>query len=415
MKKLSRNQIAGCISIVGTCLFLAVIFFLPCFTSEAIAQTTSRSGDDELTPVAHPSRLYGTTLPQSVDLRSEMPPVGDQGDVWSQSCVTFASVYYQMTQYVKHFKHPSWDLTNPEHQFSVAFIFHQGGGGYPPNSYELLMELGCVDTAEMQYNQNILNQPTNAQIEAAKPYKISGYAALWDHNGGGAQAIESPPYARPNPINNAKAWLADGHVLSVCIDPNAPQFPGGGRCDGPPTVFYDIIDPNYHYSPGHAVAICGYNDNINPSGKDADHRGGFLMVNSEGPRWNGDMHGYIWLSYAYVKQYVEYCFIMTMDGESDAPVITGCTTQDGGSLVTISGTNFGSYRRLAGVTFNDVPAANIISITNDSVTVRVPHCATSGPLVVYNWEGTPSNSFSFEVVAKTSTWIDVVNPLQLHR
>ena len=132
------------------------------------------------------------------------------------------------------------------------------------------------------------------------------------------------------------------------------------------------------------------------------------MVNSEGPRWNGDMHGYIWLSYAYVKQYVEYCFIMMMDGESDAPVITGCTTQDGGSLVTISGTNFGSYRRLAGVTFNDVPAANIISITNDSVTVRVPHCATSGPLVVYNWEGTPSNSFPFEVVAKTSTWTDVV-------
>jgi len=73
MKKLSRNQIAGCISIIGTCLFLAAIFFLPCFTSEAIAQTTSRSGDDELTPVAHPSRLYGTTLPQSIDLRSGCP------------------------------------------------------------------------------------------------------------------------------------------------------------------------------------------------------------------------------------------------------------------------------------------------------------------------------------------------------
>jgi hypothetical protein len=52
------------------------------------------------------------------------------------------------------------------------------------------------------------------------------------------------------------------------------------------------------------------------------------------------------------------------------------------------------------MTFNDVPTANIISITNDSVTVRVPHCATSGPIVVY--------SFPFEVVANYLA-VDIVN------
>ena len=73
-------------------------------------------------------------------------------------------------------------------------------------------------------------------------------------------------------------------------------------------------------------------------------------------------------------------------------------TSDKGPALAINGTNFGSYRRLAGVTFNGVRAYNIVSWTNESVTVLLsPNCDTSGPVVVYNWEDTPSNSFPFEV------------------
>ena len=49
------------------------------------------------------------------------------------------------------------------------------------------------------------------------------------------------------------------------------------------------------------------------------------------------------------------------------------------------------------MTFNGVPAQRILSFTNESVTVTVDPCSTSGPVVVYNWEGTPSNSFPFEI------------------
>jgi hypothetical protein len=155
------------------------------------------------------------------------------------------------------------------------------------------------------------------------------------------------------------------------------------------------------------VAICGYNDNINPSGKSPDHRGGFLMVNSEGPQWNGKMHGFIWLSYAYVKRYIPDCWIMMMNSASDAPIITGYTIQDDisnfGFSVTISGTNFGSYRRLAAVTFNGVRAFSMVNWTNEYVTVKLPACVTSGSLVLYNWENTPSNSVHFEAPKTTST------------
>ena len=379
------------------CLFLVAIFCVTWLTPEANTQITSGSGvvfDDEGLPVAYPSRLLGTRLPVKVDLRKELPPVGDQGNVWSQSCVTFATVYYQMTQYVKHFKHPEWDLKNPEHQFSVVFALSQGGKGFADMVYKVLKEHGCVDNAEMNYNQWNASQPTAQQFEAAKPYRISDYFPLWDY-----PLSVTPPYPTPNPIQNAKAWLAEGHVLSVGIDPNSPGFPGySGNCT-PPTKFYDIVDSNHVYSTGHGVAIVGYNDNINPRGKDPDHRGGFLMVNSEGPHWNGDMHGYIWLSYAYVKRYIGCCWVMMMDDESDAPVITGTTLQntDKGPALAINGTNFGSYRRLAGVTFNGVRAYYIVSWTNDSVTVLLStSCDTSGPVVVYNWEDKPSNAFAFD-------------------
>jgi hypothetical protein len=295
---------------------------------------------------------------------------------------------------VKHFKHPEWDLKNPEHQFSVAFAAALGAGGDPPNAYAVLQEYGCVDSAEMQYTQETSIHPNAHQLEAAKPYRIGGYYALWDH----AQSVK-PPYDPPNPIQNAKAWLAAGHVLVVSIDPQSPGFPGASGVCTPPKRFYDISDSPWDYGPGHEVTLCGYNDDINPSGRSPEHRGGFLMVNSEGPDWNGKMHGYIWLSYAYVKRYIGQCYVMTMDDESDAPVITGCTVQDGsdGKFATISGRNFGSRRRSAGVTFNGVRAYLYKSWTDDSVTVLLTtSCATSGPVLVYNWENTASNEYPFE-------------------
>ena len=38
-----------------------------------------------------------------------------------------------------------------------------------------------------------------------------------------------PPYDPPNSIQNAKAWLADGHVLSVIYRPELTRVPGGLR------------------------------------------------------------------------------------------------------------------------------------------------------------------------------------------
>ena len=386
--------------------FLAAFFFLPVLSIAAGVESDASSGQAPITaqealkiversPDAPPSRLLGKRLPKSADLRKELPPVGQQGDGYTQACVTFATVYYQMSQMVKHFLHPSWDLKNPQYQFSVDFAFSMGGFGRADSVYKVLSQYGCVDMAERQYNvRNLSVDPTANQFEAAKPYRIGGYAALWNH---GATTAEYDVFPFDNPIRNAKAWLADGFVLSATIGPSDPTFPDG-HCN-PPAFFFDPPNVTRDNSSGHGVAIVGYNDNINPRGKGPDHKGGFLMVNSEGPNWNGDMHGYLWLSYDYVKRFVPDCWIM-VPGASDAPVITGCEVLASGTLgwyVTIHGQNFGSYRRLAQVTFNGIAASETRSWTNDTIIVRTEsNCPPVGPAMVYNWDGVAGEPYEFQ-------------------
>jgi hypothetical protein len=132
-------------------------------------------------------------------------------------------------------------------------------------------------------------------------------------------------------------------------------------------------------------------------GADPDHRGGFLAVKCWGDHWNGEMHGYVWFSYAWVKGYMSCAFALEGDG-SNGPVITSCNPTNAavGATVTITGTGFGALRRQAGVTFNGL-AATVVGFANESITATVPRGATSGPLIVCDWEGIPSNPISFAV------------------
>ena len=81
-------------------------------------------------------------------------------------------------------------------------------------------------------------------------------------------------------------------------------------------------------------------------------------------------------------------------------MISACSpaTAAEGEVVTITGTGFGTLRRKTGVTFNGT-AATDLAVTNERITVTVPRGATSGPLIVTDWEGTPSNEVDFRIRA----------------
>jgi hypothetical protein len=345
----------------------------------------------------------GLQLKASVDLTAQFPPVGDQGT--ESSCVAWATSYYYKSSVEKR-EHTTWNLSNAQNQFSPSFVYNQTNGGEDngstfPDAFDVLQTKGDVDIAEMEYaDGDYTRQPTAAQLEAAKPYRIpTGWNYLWLKSGKG-------PLASANEVSDAKAWLGEGNLLVMGI-PIYSDFPDFGS--NPSKAYYDY-NGKAGLVGGHGVCIAGYDDNINPRGADADHRGGFKIVNSWGPSWNGASHGFVWLSYDFVKRYVWEAWTMG-DLVGDGPSIRGLSASTGGvgSTVNITGNNFGTKRRNARVIFNGTEATQAV-FTNDSVTATVPYGATSGPVVVYDWEGTASkvaggtSSANIFTVNKTSSY-----------
>jgi len=332
--------------------------------------------------------LSAAPLSTSVDLSSQLPPVGNQGN--QGSCVAWSTSYYYKSWSEKQ-EHTGWDLNNAYYQYSPSFMYNQINGGYDngatfQNAFALLQNTGDVDIAEMPYSSsNWTNKPTAAQLEAAKPYRIpSNWSYFWLHSGWG-------PYSSSNDITGVKTWLDSGKMLVMAF-PVYTDFPNYGSN---PTNPYYVYNGTSGLAGGHGVCICGYDDNANPSGADADHRGGFKMVNSWGPSWN--TNGFVYLSYDFVKRYVREAWSMS-DLSPDGPSISSLNPSSGvpGNSVTIMGSNFGTLRRQAKVSFNGVNATSP-TFTNASIVATVPTGATTGPLTVYDWDGKASNSVTFTV------------------
>lgn len=349
----------------------------------------SPPGDYRPAPAA-PSLWSTMALSTAADLTSQLPPVGNQGS--QGSCVGWATSYYYKTWSEKQ-DHSSWNLADSRYQFSPSFVYNQINGGADngadfQDAFSLLQAKGDVDIAEMPYNQSDWTaQPTYAQLEASRPYRIpSGWSYFWLRYTNG-------PFNPSNSIDNAKAWLDSGKmlVMGIPVYYDFPAFAGN-----PARAYYDYNGTS-GLAGGHAVCICGYDDNAYPSGADADHRGGFKMVNSWGSGWNGASAGFVYLSYDFVKRYVWEAWMMG-DNDPDSPGISHLSTGSGqvGQTVEINGVNFGSRRRSAGVSFNGTEAV-LATFTNEKVTTVVPSGATTGPLVVRDWEGTASNPVTFTV------------------
>jgi hypothetical protein len=339
----------------------------------------------------------------SKDLSGHLPTVGDQ---YSQgSCVGWAVGYYYKT-FSESLEHTTWPLNQLRYQYSPSFVYNQindgvDEGAYIPDALHLLQDKGDVDSAEFIYDPfNWTKQPTAAQFQAALPYRIpSGWGYFWNHTTG------SPPYS--NSITPIKACLSGGNML-VMVIPIYYDFPEY-TTSSPARPYYDY-DERASRAGYHAVCICGYNDSANPKGSNADHQGGFKMVNSWGGDWNGDSNGFVYLSYDFVKRYVREAWYMG-DLSPDTPSVTSLSRNSGepGDSVTISGKNFGTNRRDAVVTFNGLNwevDATPTSWTNSSITVTVPRGAITGPLKVYDWDKAPSNPINFKV----TFWLSSITP-----
>ena len=223
--------------------------------------------------------------PSAIDLTSEMPPVGDQGD--QNSCVGWASGYYDKThiEYIeKTWGYPPvpWDLDDPAHQISPSFVYNQinagrDGGASMTDAQILICDQGACMMSDFPYNDyDHTTWPTESAYEDAISYRgLQGWGVNVMSDVG---------------INQVKYILANHHTCVLGINVYA-NFDNIEDYDN----VYTVHDKTGKSRGGHALCIVGYDDNK----QTADGPGAFKLVNSWGTEW-GDA-GYCWMSYYAVK------------------------------------------------------------------------------------------------------------------
>ena len=273
------------ILIAGSFIFGAVLFFPSCDpenpiiiddVDQALGWFGIGDGGDDLDGIEDDINLGSSgsgTLPASIDLSANFPPIGDQGSYGT--CVAWAVGYNHKT-YMEAAINDNGKPTSTSQQFSPRYLFWAipsvskgadcNGTGFEP-AYDVMLGSGISSMATSPYTSlgDCSSSPSSTENSAAAGYKIQSYREV-DVN---TTAI--------------KEYLSQGRALSF------------GAKLGDNFMSYNNSDVHYSDTYGysgqhayHAMTLCGYDDN-------KGNNGAFRVVNSWGTSW-GD-NGYIWIDY----------------------------------------------------------------------------------------------------------------------
>ena len=263
-------------------VFVVIMFTISLgFAAEQLHPTGAIYRDAKLNPKLTQVTyipLQGKSLLTSVDLSSQMPPVGNQGS--QGSCVAWAMAYNHKThtEWVEH----GWNVALTQNQFSPAFVYNliNGGGDYGSyfdDAMECLVDNGCANMALMPYTQsNCTNWPSETAFSYGTAFRGLGQYWIDASNDAG--------------LNLIKTQLSNGFtvVLGINVYGNFDYISSYNNT-------YCASQRTGSNRGGHGVTIVGFDD----SRSTADGLGAFKLVNSWGTGWGAA--GYFWMSYVGVK------------------------------------------------------------------------------------------------------------------
>lgn len=238
-------------------------------------------------PLAPSTQIRHRGLPSSVDLSSNMPPVGNQGQ--QASCVAWA-VAYAAKSYQEKVER-NWQYDSPvrggpgQRVFSPAYVYNQINGGNDNGSViddamRVAVQQGIAPWAAMPYNvSDYRRQPPSSARQQATSFKARSYKRIPGHN-----------------LDAVKSELASGNPVVFGIPVDDAFYNLGNRV-------YDR--QNGRTYGGHAMTLVGYDDNKRSPNGDV---GAFKLINSWGTSW-GD-RGYGWISYRMFRQLNPYILVM---------------------------------------------------------------------------------------------------------
>jgi len=187
-----------------------------------------------------PVGFYLSEMPEVFDLRTFARPARDQGS--RGTCAAFTAATIKEIQETRD--------CGFEGRMSPEFIYHHrdnkpANGMYGRNVFQIMQKIGSVPEEMYPYDTNDKEIPKAELYEFAANYRIANFARVTTIDGLKRALLEMGPCYLQLPLCKAR-----------------PEF---WKCDVNETA-----------NGGHAVAAVGYNTQ------------GFILMNSWGPKWNGD-------------------------------------------------------------------------------------------------------------------------------
>ncbi len=250
-----------------------------------------------LLPKSQINKLNKGNLPSKVDLCDELPDVASQN--WQGSCVAWATGYYYKT--FQEGKEHQWDLNNPSHICSPAFVYNQvnsgnDDGSFPLDAFRLIRTSGCASLTDMPYNpDDNATLPNKEQQRNALKWRAQDYYFFYANTNNLNSGKRSTPVS-DDTLKAMKEHLANGDIFVISI----PYYNELGKLK---TDFYTKDHTKLSYQDGgHALVVCGYDNNA------GNGQGGFRVKNSWGTDWG--QNGLAYLSYEFIKYFSQEALFM---------------------------------------------------------------------------------------------------------
>jgi C1A family cysteine protease len=265
-------------------------------------------------------------LVSSVDLSSELPPVGNQAS--EGSCVGWAVGYSTKTLQDVAVNH--WLPDDGTHEFSPSWIYNQINGGQDRGSnistaLNLLVNSGIDTMSSFPYiDGDYLTQPSAASKSRASHFKVASWQSLAVSTqnfkstiaAGNAVIIGFQVLPDMDAMNGTTNTVYDTDVGTRALRTYSPCGGCTGDCNGPGlcgtcsanTCTVPACGSNCSRG-GHAVALIGYDDGV----------GAFKFINQWGATWNGN--GYGWMAYSFITDADLGVQAFVMNPAADVPGI----------------------------------------------------------------------------------------------
>lgn len=264
-------------------LLILVILCTLFVSSIAIIQAKDNWNENLNSTILNSPKNSNETSPSSCYNLDGLPPVGNQ--VVAGSCYAWAAAYYYLT-YLQ-WQEYGWDVNDPAHQCSPAFVYNLTNGGVDNgasegvnarrDAFKVFETLGCATMADMPYDYRTYRDfPGEEAFRNGMRFRTLSTHYINTRSDSGIQEL--------------KNHLLEGNiaVLGVFGFSNLDNI----RLFNNVYCVSQISGSRLYW---HEVTVIGFDDNL----MTADGVGAFRLVNEWGTGW-GDQ-GFFWMSYEAVK------------------------------------------------------------------------------------------------------------------